>query len=161
MSRLAQEDGVRASGNHVRYLSLFGFLMHLGDLASLAELAQLQARLDLLVFGGVIVDLATFLAGQLDKVILGHNDNLKLKLKTLMSKMLVAYRSWSSGSWLTRPGNWPTRRLTKVVEPERGVEPPTFALQKHCSAIELLRRQERDGANVTKTNPGSLSKSDC
>ncbi len=25
-------------------------------------------------------------------------------------------------------------------EPERGVEPPTSALQKHCSAIELLRR---------------------
>ncbi len=28
-------------------------------------------------------------------------------------------------------------------EPERGVEPPTFALQKRCSAIELLRQKVR------------------
>ncbi len=26
------------------------------------------------------------------------------------------------------------------LEPERGIEPPTFALQKHCSTVELLRR---------------------
>jgi hypothetical protein len=30
-----------------------------------------------------------------------------------------------------------------ALEPERGVEPPTFALQKRCSTTELLRRMIR------------------
>lgn len=29
--------------------------------------------------------------------------------------------------------------IISYLEPERGIEPPTFALQKHCSTVELLR----------------------
>ncbi len=28
----------------------------------------------------------------------------------------------------------------EIVEPERGIEPPTAGLQNRCSAVELLRR---------------------
>ncbi len=35
------------------------------------------------------------------------------------------------------------RFFKEKMEPERGIEPPTFALQKRCSTAELLRQAEK------------------